>query len=381
MLTAMTPLGIDMYLPGLPLLARSLTASNAATQLSVGIFLIGLVLGQLVFGPLSDRIGRRRRLLAGTAASAVFGVLCAFAPSIELFLAARFLSGFCGAVGTVLARAVIADTFKGALLTRYTAYTASVVGIAPVVAPPVGGAILHFTGSWRAIFLVLAGLGVLLTGCVWLWVPEPRPVRTREVESYRQTFTAMGKLLGNRAFTGNLLALAFISAALYVYVADSAFVFEEHYGISVSLYSFVLVTNAIGLAAGSSLAGLLARRVQPAVMVRAGLAISALATVIHLAVILTVGGSVVLSWLCLAGMLLGFGMMVPSSVVIGQVLGSQRPGAAAALLGTAQFALGAVISPLGGLFGSTGPTPMAVLMFFALLCAVLSQYLLTAAPK
>jgi DHA1 family bicyclomycin/chloramphenicol resistance-like MFS transporter len=377
-LSGMAPLCIDMYVPAFPQLPGSLDTTAAQVQISLAAFLFGLVMGQLVFGPLSDRFGRRRLMLGGCGAAVVFTVLCAAAPSIEVFLLTRFLAGFAGAAGNVLARAVIVDVFRGPLLTRYTAAIGAVVGIAPVAAPFVGGLVVETTGSWRAIFLVLAGLGVLLTACVWRWVPETHPMTGQDQPGFRATFAAMGKLLAIRQFTGILLVLALVFAALYVYLADSAFVFQDHFGMTVPEYSVLSAVNALGLFLGSLATGLLARRANPRVTAAAGLMISVVAATAHALISAVTGGSLLLSWLCLGVLMFGFGLLIPSAVVLAQVTGSAAPGSAAALLGTAQFALGCVVSPLGGLLGSTGPTFLAVLLLVIILFAAMCYRVLAA---
>lgn len=375
-LCGLAPLGIDMYVPGLPALATSLATTEAAAQLSVTAFLLGIVVGQLVFGPLSDRIGRRSLLLAGPAASALFSLGCAIAPTVEVFVAARFLAAFCGAAGMVLARAVITDLFRGPALGRYLAMLGIVLGVAPIVAPALGGVVLQ-VASWRAIFVVLAVVGVALAGCVWRWVPESLPPRRRNAEGIGATFRVMGGMLRDRRLVGHLLTLGLVSAALFTYVTDSSFVFQQHYGISASLYSLVFATNAVGMMLAGTVSAALAGRVAPRTMLSAGLGIALAATLAHAVLLPLIGSNLAISWICLALAMTGIGTVIPATMTIGQTIGAGAPGATSALLGTAQFLVGAVVSPLAGLLAPSDPMIMAVIMAAAAAGAVITSVALT----
>ena len=359
-LGATTPLGIDMYVPGLPGLADSLRTTASAAQLSVTGFLLGLVLGQLLFGPLGDLYGRRPLLVGGALLSAVLSVVCAFAPNIAVFDAARLLAGFFGATGPVLARSVVADRFQGAQRGRYYAMLAVVLGVAPVIAPALGGAIVAL-GSWRYVFGVLAAISVVLALCVLRWVPESLPPEGRVKGGLGVSFAAMAALLRRPRFAGYILVMAFTSAAMFTYVSDSSFVFEQHYGTSVALYTVIFAGNAVAMLACSSVFGVLAGKVAPRTLLGAGIGIAAAATVVHLAVTATTGGLLVASWLCLLATVAGIGLIFPATTTIVQDLGGRSAGASSALLGAGQFALGALISPLAGLF-QTGVLPLAILM-------------------
>ncbi len=190
-LTAVAPLATDMYVPGFPAMGHTLGASNPAVQLTMTAFLAGLVVGQLVIGPLSDSLGRRGLLLSGTAAFMVFSVACAIAPTVGILTGARFLQGVSGAAGMVLARAVLTDRFQGADLPRYFAVLSQIMGVAPVAAPVLGGAVLAVS-TWRAVFVVLTVMGGLLVLGVLRKVPESLPPERRHAGGITQTFRAMG---------------------------------------------------------------------------------------------------------------------------------------------------------------------------------------------
>jgi DHA1 family bicyclomycin/chloramphenicol resistance-like MFS transporter len=362
-LAAAGPLGVDMYIAALPAIAGDFDTSVSAAQLSVTGFLLGIVFGQLVFGPLGDRFGRRRLLLLGTTAAAVCALACAVAPTIEVFIAARMLAGFFGAAGIVLARAVITDLFHGPKMARYFAGLAMLQGSAPVLAPALGGLIMHF-GSWRVVFAVLTGISVVLTLAILRFVPETLPPERRTTHGL-----GLGALLRQRRFAGHVAVIAFAAVALFTYISDSSFVFELGFGVSPTVYSLIFASNACAMLAASSVFGALANRFAPPVMLRAGLVLATTATAVHLILTEATGGGLAVTWVCLLGTLAGLGLIFPATTTIAQSLGAATPGAASALLGAGQFTLGAVLSPLSGLFSSSSPVPMGLFMLGGMLCA------------
>jgi DHA1 family bicyclomycin/chloramphenicol resistance-like MFS transporter len=374
-LTAVAPLATDMYVPGFPEMGSSLRATDSAVQLSMTAFLAGLVLGQMLIGPLSDGLGRRRLLISGTSAFAALTLVCAFAPNIQVLIGARFLEGVAGAAGMVLARAAITDWFHGPDIPRFFAMLSLVLGVAPVVAPVIGGAILSVS-TWRAVFLVLAVVGVLLVLAVVARVPESLPPDRRHKGGIGSTFRTMGGLLRERTFTGYVLTLGFSGAALFTYIAGSSFVFENIYGVSATQYSLVFAVNAVGMLLAGALFGVLARRIRMNTLLAAGVTIAAAGVIGQVVLLATAGGSLAGTWACLFVTLAGVGMVFPASMSLGQTLGRRAPGAASALLGGTQFLLGALASPLVGLFGTSSVTPMALIMLAALACAVLALTLL-----
>ncbi|MFF4257763.1 multidrug effflux MFS transporter [Streptomyces sp. NPDC001663] len=368
-LTAVAPLATDMYVPGFPALGDALGASSSAVQLTMTAFLAGFVVGQLLIGPLSDGIGRRRLLMSGLAGFIVLSVVCAAAPNVGVLTGARFLQGVTGAAGTVLARAVLTDRFHGPQLPRYFAVLSQIMGVAPIAAPVLGGAILTVSG-WRAVFAVLAVLGVLLLlGVVWR-VPESLPPERRHGGGLGGTFRAMGGLVARRTFMGYVLVLAFVSAALFTYISGSSFVFENLHGVSSTTYSLIFASNAAGmLIAGAVFSRLVGRGVRLNSLLTAGVCVAALGALTQVLLVLTVGETLAGTWVTLFVTVGGIGMIFPASMSIGQALGRRTPGAASALLGGLQFLLGALASPLVGLFGEDSSLPMALIMLTAVAAA------------
>ncbi|MFB6849649.1 multidrug effflux MFS transporter [Streptomyces sp. NPDC056373] len=371
-LTAMTPLAIDMYVPGFPSMGDTLGASSSAVQLTMTAFLAGLVVGQLVLGPLSDRLGRRGLLISGVAGFAFFSLVCALAPNVGVLTAARFLQGVTGAAGAVLARAVLTDRFRGTELPRYFAVLSQIMGVAPIAAPVLGGAVLAVS-TWRAIFVVLTVLGALLLLAVVRAVPESLPPESRQHGGIASTFRAMGALLGNRAFMGYVLVLAFVSAALFTYISGSSFVFENLHGVSSTTYSLIFATNAAGmLVSGAVFSRLVQRGVRLNTLLTAGVGIAALGAVAQVLLVVTLGETLAGTWITLFVTVAGIGLVFPAVMSIGQTLGREAPGAASAVLGGLQFLCGALVSPLVGLFGEDSSLPMALIMLFAVAAAGVS---------
>ncbi|MET7475594.1 multidrug effflux MFS transporter [Streptomyces sp. NPDC005648] len=368
-LTAVAPLATDMYVPGFPSMGDALGASGSAVQLTMTAFLAGLVVGQLVIGPLSDGLGRRRLLMSGVTGFVLLSLLCAVAPNIGLLTATRFLQGVAGAAGTVLARAILTDRFQGAELPRYFAVLSQVLGVAPIVAPVLGGAILTVS-TWRAVFVVLAVLGALLLLAVLRAVPESLPPERRQRGGMASTFRAMGTLLTRRAFMGYVFALALSAAALFTYISGSSFVFENLHGVSSTTYSLIFATNALGmLLAGALFSRLVGRGVRLNTLLSGAVCVAVLGGLAQVVLVVLVGETLAGTWATLFVTVSAIGMVFPASMSIGQALGRVAPGAASALLGGLQFLFGALASPLVGLFGEGSSLPMALIMLISVTTA------------
>ncbi|MFI9457078.1 multidrug effflux MFS transporter [Amycolatopsis sp. NPDC052450] len=360
-LTAVAPLATDMYVPGLPDLGRSLGARMSSAQLSLTTFLIGVVAGQLLLGPLSDAVGRRGVLVWGSAAFTICSAVCALSPTIEILNAARLCQGIAGAAGIVVARAVITDLFQGDTAAKKFSTLAAIGSAAPILAPMLGGVVLSIS-SWRAVFGVLAAVGLMLVGGVLLWVPESLPRSRRNKGGPVATVKVIGVLLRRRRLMGQVLSLCFGCAGVFTYLAGSSFVFQEVYGASTGLTSLIYGVNAVGSMAGSFLFGRLVRRFAVEILLLAGItsglvAICALATSLIFS-----AGSLALTWSCLFIFIFAFGLYFPAVMTSAQELGRDAPGATSALLGGGQFLLGGVTSPLVGAFGTESALPMAAII-------------------
>lgn len=375
-LSALAPLAIDMYVPAFPEMASTLGASSAAIQLSMTACLIGLVVGQLVIGPLSDSMGRRRPLLAGTLAFVIFSIAAALAPTAEILTATRFLQGIAGAAGMVIARALLTDKFHGPALAQKYTVLSMVIGVAPVIAPIIGGTIITTLGSWRTIFYVLAALGALLFIAILIWVDETLPADARMTGGLKATLSAMSTLLRNRTFMGYVATLAAASAGLFAYISGSSFVFQEHYGVSAGFYSMIFAVNALAMVAASFAFGRFAQTVSIPKLLLTGTLVSLAGALAQVIVDVTTGGTLATTWIFIFITQLGVAWVTAGTMTIGQTLARGSSGAGSALLGGGQFTLGAIAAPIVGLFGTQSPLPMATIMLIAYAAALLSLVLI-----
>ncbi|MFF3768085.1 multidrug effflux MFS transporter [Streptomyces sp. NPDC001922] len=370
-LSAAGPLATDMYVPGLPDLARSLGTDASGAQMSLTCFLAGIIAGQLILGPLSDAVGRRPVLVSGTLLFVLFSVVCALAPTLPVLNAARVGQGFTGAAGIVIARAVVADLFDDGELATVFSRLGAITASAPVLAPLAGGALLLVV-SWRYLFAALALVGVLLTLGVLRWVPESHPPHTRLTGGLAGSLRTIGQVAAQRAVIAPVLTLAFGGAAVFAYIAGTTFVFQDVYRLAPSLASLVYGVNAVGNMAGSLACGRLAKRWSAETLLITGAVAAMTGPATLLLVQVTVGSTMAVTWLCLLLTLTAFGVFFPAVVTVAQSRGRTAPGATSALLGSGQFLFGAAASPLVGLFGTRSPAPMAAVMAVCIALAALA---------
>lgn len=376
-LSAFAPLSMDMYLPSTPVIAASLHASQPVVQLTMSGCLAGLALGQLLTGPLSDGWGRKRPLLAGLAGFTVLSALCAVAPSIGILIALRFLQGMAGAAGVVLSLAMARDLYGGPKLASALGTLTLVFGLAPVLAPVVGGQILRFT-SWRGVFGVLAVIGiVLLIASVFL--PETLPPSWRTPIRLRRVLADSRILFTDRQYCGNALAVGFGTGALMTYVSSVPFIIEDSYHQSPQVFSLLFTINALGLTAAAQIGTRLTPRVGAdritrmalAIMVTSGAALCALATIGRPQL-----PALTVLFVPLFGFVAAFGMMRPNAQALALEHHRSMAGTASAYMGSLQFAIGAVVAPLAGLSGQ-GTVVMTGIVIGALCAlAALSQTLI-----
>lgn len=359
-LTGLGPLANDTYLPGFPDIARDLHASASATQLTLTACLVGLGVGQLLAGPLSDALGRRRPLIAGLLLFVVSSLLSAMAPSIWLLVALRLLQGIGGATGIVIAAAVVRDRHTGPAAARFFSLLLLITGLAPVLAPVVGGQLLRWT-SWQGIFVALAVVGAAMTAAVAVWLPETLPVERRQSGGLRAMVPIFRKLLADRVFVGYVLSCGFGFAAMFAYIAGSPFVLQVIYEMTPQKYSGVFAINALGLVVVAQVSGRIVHRFGPRKLLAVGVTSSAVGGLIVLAAVLAGAGLVPL----LVGLFVvvaSVGLIMPNSMALALGDYGAVAGTAAALIGLAQHLIGAAAAPFAGLAGTGSATPMAVVI-------------------
>ncbi|MGW4721462.1 Bcr/CflA family multidrug efflux MFS transporter [Streptomyces sp. NPDC004291] len=370
-LTALPPLSMDMYLPALPEVTGALAAPAATIQLTLTACLAGMALGQLVVGPMSDKWGRRRPLLAGMIVYVLATAVCALAPTAETLIGFRLLQGLAGAAGIVIARAVVRDLYDGVEMARFFSTLMLISGVAPIVAPLIGGQILRIT-DWRGVFHVLTGVGVLLTLVVHRFLDETLPPERRHEGGVGQALRTMRGLLADRVFTGYMLTGGLAFAVLFAYISASPFVVQEIYGASPQTFSLLFGLNSIGLVAVGQINGkLLVGRVSLDKVLGWGLAVILLAALALLLMTSGVFGKAGLVPVA-AGLFVlmsAMGLAMPNTNAQALMRTPHAAGSASALLGTTSFLVGAVASPLVGIAGEHTAVPMAVVQ---LTCAVLA---------
>lgn len=359
-LIALGPLTIDMYLPALPAIADDLMTTSSAIQLTLTGTLLGLGLGQLVIGPLSDAIGRRTPLIAGTALHIVSSLLCLIAPNVAVLGLLRLLQGVGAAAAMVVAMAVVRDLFSGRAAATVLSRLMLVMGVAPILAPTLGAAIL-LRGSWRGVFAVLAALGVALLLVAIFLLKETLPPEKRRTGAVRPVLATYRSLVLDREFVVLALVAALGMSALFSYVSGSSFVLQDHYGLDQQQFGLVFGAGAIALITASQFNVVLLNRLTPARIVLHSLTVAVSAGAL-LVVLTSTGTGGLLGFVLPLFVLLGaVGFVLPNAPALALSRHGEAAGTAAALLGATQFGLGAAIAPMVGVLGNDAPA-MAITM-------------------
>jgi MFS transporter, DHA1 family, multidrug resistance protein len=360
-LSALGPLTIDMYLPSLPTITGELHASAAAVQLTLTGTLAGLGIGQLLVGPLSDAVGRRAPLLIGIGVHVLASVFCVVAPNLAVLGTLRVLQGLGAAAASVVALAVVRDLFSGFAAARILSRLMLVIGVSPILAPTIGGAVLNWT-SWRGVFVVLTVAGALIMAGSALFLPETLPRAKRRNGGLYGTVRDYGRLFTDRAYVGLILVGGLSLAALLAYVSGSSFVLEDQFGLSEQEFAYVFAAGAIGLIGATQLNLRLLRRWSPQ-QILAGSLIGALAASAVLMVLALTGAGGLLGVLIpLWAVLAAVGLAMPNAPALALSRHGEAAGTAAALLGAVQFGIGALVAPLVGLFGAGAGAMAAVVL-------------------
>ncbi|HET8993033.1 MAG TPA: multidrug effflux MFS transporter [Rhodococcus sp. (in: high G+C Gram-positive bacteria)] len=360
LLAALAPLAVDMYLPGFTGIGEEFGATVSAVQLTLTAFLIGMALGNLVIGPLSDKFGRRPSMLVGTFVCAVASVACALAPTVELLAVSRFAQGFAGAAGIVVGRAVVADRVAGVAAAKLFGLLVLVSGIAPIVAPLIGGAIVLSVG-WRAVFWFLAAMSVLMLVAIVVFVPESLPADKRKAGGIGAMARELGTVLRDRVFLGNMLAHTFAFGVLFAYISASPFVLQGIHGLSTGWYTIAFAFNAVGLTAANIVNAKLLERVGPRKLLEFGtglLVVFGALLVVDALVGPALWATLVLLWCSVAS--LGFVIANAAAIALERV--RHAAGTGSALLGALQFLFAAAVAPIVGMWGEATAVPMAVVM-------------------
>lgn len=367
-LAAVAPFGIDLYLSAFPAMMAELSTTATGVQLSLTAFLIGAGLGQVVFGPWSDRAGRMLPLLVGLVVFLTASVVAVFAGSIEMLVVARLAQGLGGAAGMVIGRAMILDRERGAAAARALSVMMMIGGIAPVVAP-LSGSLLAESIGWRGLLGIVAGLGLVALVATLLFVRETLP-RSKRKTLDEAASPKPWKALGNRAYVGNVVAFAFGMAIMMAYISASPFVYQDMIGLGTVEYGIAFAINAIGMVLVTALSARLAGRISTWTLALTGLFVSLTAVVVVLIFTLF---STPASWL----MVPLFFAIAPLGLVFGNATAlalsnvpHEATGTASALLGLLQFVLAGIVAALVGIAGEDTTVPSALTMLTAAIIAV-----------
>jgi MFS transporter, DHA1 family, multidrug resistance protein len=378
-LAAFAPLSIDMYLPALPILADYFQTSPSFIQLSLTFFLLGLSIGQLFNGAISDIRGRRKPLLIGLIIYFVVSLLCVFSPSIWTFILLRFIQGLAGSVGLVISRAIVRDLYTGTELTRFFALLSLVNGAAPILAPIAGAQLLRFL-PWQGIFIVLGLIGFVMFIVVLFGLSETLPEDRRLRGGLKNTLVTFRDLIIDRSFIGYAISQGLVTAAMFAYISGSPFVVQGIYGASAQMFSLIFAINGLGIMIASQTTGRLAGRIQESKLLIFGLGLSLFGSIALLILLLFQ----VHLWMILIPL-----FFVVSSVGIVNTAGfslamqkqGKNAGSASALLGVISFAFGGIASPLVGIGGEESAIPMGLVIACASIGAVISFVFLVLRKK
>jgi MFS transporter, DHA1 family, multidrug resistance protein len=369
------PLSIDAYLPAFPSIAGDFGATESQIQLSLTTFIIGLSLGQLLVGPLSDSWGRRRPLLVGIGSYVVVSLFCAVAPNALALSGLRLLQGLGVAAGFVVAMAVARDRFEGLAMARFMSLMMLVNSLGPVVAPVLGGQLLRFT-SWRGTFVALALIGSALLISLAVGLPETLPKNKRRPANLLLTLKVFGGLLADRKFVGYAVASALALGALFGYVAGASFVLQGVYGLSPQQFSLVFGANSVAIVVAGLLNTRLTGRIMPRPLLKIGLAGAAVGGV-GLLVGGLVGGGLATFLPPLFVLTMSVGLLMPNAGSLAMSRHPEAAGSASAVLGVTTFLVGGLMAPLVGAGGSASVLPMVTVMAGSTVLAVLVFAVLT----
>jgi DHA1 family bicyclomycin/chloramphenicol resistance-like MFS transporter len=378
-LTAFGPISIDMYLPSVPMIARSFGGAPGSAQITLATFLAGMAIGQFFYGPASDRWGRRGSILFGAVLYVIASAACALAPSIGMLALARFVQALGGCAGQVVARAVVRDRFEHRDAARVLSLLMLVMGLAPIIAPLLGGALLSVVG-WRAIFWFLTGFGALLTLATVFFLPESRSAETAAHARGEHPIRGYLALLGNPRLIGFILSGALNSAALFSYISASPSLLIDVYHVPPSRFGVVFGLNAGALIAMSQVNGHLLRRHTPEQLV-------AWVRPVSLAFALVLAGAAFSGFGGMWGVLVplffilgSFGFIGPNTMAGGLNLDPRRVGSISALMGGASFGVGALASAAITALHDPGPRSMAIVILACIVGSTVALYTL-ALPK
>ncbi|WP_314356805.1 multidrug effflux MFS transporter [uncultured Veillonella sp.] len=366
MLTAITPLATDLYLPALPIMPGELNTTASNIQMTIGVMTFGVAIGQLFGGPISDTMGRKLPLIIGNLLCVISGIICAYAPSIEILLLGRFLQGLTGSVGVVISKAITRDFASGQELTKLFALLMMVNGLAPVLAPLVGGQLLFFT-TWRVIFVILALFSTILLVGSFLF-RESLPKEKRITGGIGTAVKNYIKLIKDKPFLGQTLIQLFAFGAFFSYISGSSFVYQNIFQLSAQEFSYLFGINSCGIILASAISGRISNVITSKQLLTFSLWQLTIGSLLFLVAMLLewplIPVTIILFFTVCTVSLFGSASFSMAMTSYGKMAGS-----ASAILGFASMFAAGIVSPLVGIGGDHTGIPMGITM---LVCAALS---------
>jgi MFS transporter, DHA1 family, multidrug resistance protein len=376
---ALGPFTVDMYLSAFPQIMKFFSTNASMVQATLTSALIGLSLGQIVIGPLSDVHGRRKPLLYSMILFFLSSIGCAISPNVVVFIALRFLQGFSASAGLVIARAIVRDLYNGDELTKFFALLTTITSVTPLISPLAGTAVISFT-SWVGVFILTGIVGIYLTVMAAWKVEETLPVEQRVSGNFKELLKNYKTLLGSGTFMGYGLASGVLFAGVFAYISGSPFIYQKIYGVSPQIFSILFALNGISLMLGAQLVKRLAGKVTGRNIFQIGLASSFITSIL---ILISVFSHAPLFALVISLFLFNssIGIIGPISFTLAIESQGHIAGSASALLGIMPFLLGSVTSPLVGLAGEYSAIPLGVIIFATSLLAVIFNALLIKKDK
>ncbi|MCI1946496.1 multidrug effflux MFS transporter [Clostridium luticellarii] len=368
-LAGLGPLVTDLYIPSLPTVSKFFNASTSITQLSLTTSLLGLAIGQVIIGPISDKTGRRKPLILSLIIFTFSSLLCPLTSSIYIFILMRFLQGLAGAGGIVISRAMARDIYSGKLLVQFFSMLMLVNGIAPIISPVLGAQLLKFV-NWKGIFYILTVLGLLLCIMVWAGIKESLSLNMRTAGNLKNNFIGLLHLFKDDVFIGYTFIQGFILAGMFGYISASPFVIQDIYGLSAQQFSLCFAINGLGIVTMTQVSGHLAKKIALNKILGAGLLISLLGSLVLFSMTI-VNGPLISILIPLFIVISSVGTITTTTGSLAMEPKGDEAGSASSLLGFIPFALGALASPLVGIAGEKTSVPMGAVILFCNAAAAL----------
>ena len=368
------PFTIDMYLPAFPQIAKDFGTNASLVQFSLTACLLGLGIGQLVTGPLSDAYGRRRPLLIGIIAYVIVSLACAYSPNIGTLIVLRFAQGFAASAGIVISRAIARDLYSGHELTKFFSLLLLVGNLGPLVAPIAGSGVLKFT-TWPGVFISLSILGVFLYLMTQFRLKESHPPERRVSPNFKSQLRNYGVMLRDKKFVGYMLAQGILTGGVFAYVAATPFVYQNIYGVSPTMFSVLFASNGISLMIGSQIVGRISHRVPEQRLMIIGLWMALLSSIVVVGVTVVEGPLFALV-IPLFFFVCSISITSTAAFPLAMESQSKNAGSAAALLGLVPFVLGGLVAPIVGIAGEDTAVPLGLTLMGTSLVAILTYFML-----